>query len=206
MVTANGTYLITNAYQNADLFWALRGGGGGTFGVVTSLTYRTRPSFPINAVFMTAIANTSTPNSALSQAFTEIVRLTPQLTDEGWGGYVVFSNPASNSTSLSVINVVPAASSESANATMSSYLAYVQELAANSTQSGDPAEAIALGMASIVPFASWYEWYVATFSTGVQDGIGVNGDVGSWLFPRDLVEKDPERVAQTLVNIPTIGW
>src|SRR5207302_22341 len=29
------------AVQNPDLFWALKGGGGGTFGVVTRLTLRT---------------------------------------------------------------------------------------------------------------------------------------------------------------------
>lgn len=30
--------MTANAYQNSDLFWALRGGGGGTWGVVTSVT------------------------------------------------------------------------------------------------------------------------------------------------------------------------
>ncbi|KAJ5386293.1 hypothetical protein N7509_008834 [Penicillium cosmopolitanum] len=38
VVTANGTIATANSYQNSDLFWALRGGGGGTFGVVTSAT------------------------------------------------------------------------------------------------------------------------------------------------------------------------
>jgi hypothetical protein len=41
IVTADGKVLIANACQNKDLFWALRGGGGGTFGVVTKITYRT---------------------------------------------------------------------------------------------------------------------------------------------------------------------
>jgi len=43
IVTADGTLQIANACQNADLFWALKGGGGGTFGVVTRLTLRTHP-------------------------------------------------------------------------------------------------------------------------------------------------------------------
>ena len=41
IVTADGVVRIANARNHADLFWALRGGGGGTFGVVTRLTLRT---------------------------------------------------------------------------------------------------------------------------------------------------------------------
>jgi FAD/FMN-containing dehydrogenase len=41
VVTANGEILIANEAQNQDLYWALRGGGGGTFGVVTKMTLRT---------------------------------------------------------------------------------------------------------------------------------------------------------------------
>ena len=42
IVTADGAVRIANACTNADLFWALKGGGGGSFGVVTRLTLRTR--------------------------------------------------------------------------------------------------------------------------------------------------------------------
>jgi FAD/FMN-containing dehydrogenase len=41
VVTANGEILIANAYQNEDLFWALKGGGGGTFGIVSKATLQT---------------------------------------------------------------------------------------------------------------------------------------------------------------------
>jgi FAD/FMN-containing dehydrogenase len=43
VVTADGAVRIANACTNPDLFWALKGGGGGTFGVVTRLTLRTHP-------------------------------------------------------------------------------------------------------------------------------------------------------------------
>jgi FAD/FMN-containing dehydrogenase len=42
IVTADGNVRIANACTNPDLFWALKGGGGGSFGVVTRLTLRTR--------------------------------------------------------------------------------------------------------------------------------------------------------------------
>ena len=47
IVTADGVVRIANACTNPDLFWALKGGGGGTFGVVTRVTLRTHelPAF-----------------------------------------------------------------------------------------------------------------------------------------------------------------
>ncbi len=47
MVTADGEIRTINASEHADLFWALRGGGGGQFGVLTQLKMKTFPSAPI---------------------------------------------------------------------------------------------------------------------------------------------------------------
>lgn len=41
IVTADGKVRIVNAAREPDLFWALKGGGGGTFGVITRLTLKT---------------------------------------------------------------------------------------------------------------------------------------------------------------------
>jgi FAD/FMN-containing dehydrogenase len=41
IVTADGTVRLANACTNPDLFWALKGGGGGSLGVVTRVTLRT---------------------------------------------------------------------------------------------------------------------------------------------------------------------
>ena len=43
IVIASGELLRCNEVDNADLFWACRGGGGGNFGVNTSLTFQTFP-------------------------------------------------------------------------------------------------------------------------------------------------------------------
>jgi FAD/FMN-containing dehydrogenase len=43
LVTADGKRRVCNAHENADLYWASRGGGGGNFGVVTRWTFATHP-------------------------------------------------------------------------------------------------------------------------------------------------------------------
>ena len=48
VVTADGRFLMSSMEENADLFWGLRGGGG-NFGVVTSLEYQTHSVGPVLA-------------------------------------------------------------------------------------------------------------------------------------------------------------
>lgn len=78
-----------NAYQNQDLFWALRGGGGGTFGVVTSVTLRTFDEAPV----VTTSLNISTPTGSPDfwSAVTAFHASLPDLNDAGGSGYYIIS-------------------------------------------------------------------------------------------------------------------
>jgi FAD/FMN-containing dehydrogenase len=53
VVTADGEIRTANACTNPDLFWALKGGGGGSFGVVSKVTLRVRelPEWAGAAIF-----------------------------------------------------------------------------------------------------------------------------------------------------------
>jgi FAD/FMN-containing dehydrogenase len=88
VVTADGEIVVTNGSRHPDLFWALRGGGGGTFGVVSKATFRTHPSpATIGAVFGTISA---IDDRSYRQLVRAVVHLLPELTDEHWGEQIRF--------------------------------------------------------------------------------------------------------------------
>jgi len=51
IVDANGEILHVSENENSDLLWAIRGGGGGNFGIITSYTFIIRPAPSIVGIF-----------------------------------------------------------------------------------------------------------------------------------------------------------
>ncbi|KAB8241573.1 hypothetical protein BDV35DRAFT_400819 [Aspergillus flavus] len=47
---ANGRFITASSTENSDIFWMLRGGGGSTIGVVTSLIVKALPRLPTTTV------------------------------------------------------------------------------------------------------------------------------------------------------------
>lgn len=92
VVTATGKHLIASPSQNSDLFWALSGGGGGTYGVVVSLTVKVHPDL------MTSAANLTFTTVGISQdSFWSVVetfhKSIPSIVDAGgYASFVLTSN------------------------------------------------------------------------------------------------------------------
>lgn len=103
MVTANGSLVYANASRtnitdletgmtyyttNTDIFWAVRGGGGSTYGIVTAFTYKLHNDSKMVRAF--CIANTSDYNAAMTfiRDFDQLASTT--LAPE-WGGYEIIS-------------------------------------------------------------------------------------------------------------------
>ena len=84
IVTADGAVRIANACTNPDLFWGLKGGGGGSLGVVTRLTLKTHglPSF-VGAVLVTIHAFTEAAFRRLIGRFIDFYA--DNLLDPHWG-------------------------------------------------------------------------------------------------------------------------
>ncbi|GAB1209143.1 hypothetical protein APSETT445_007909 [Aspergillus pseudonomiae] len=64
LVTPGGELVTANACQNKDLFWAIRGGGGGTFGVILSVTLKAYPMPSVTLVDLSISAKSGTRPSS----------------------------------------------------------------------------------------------------------------------------------------------
>jgi FAD/FMN-containing dehydrogenase len=73
VVTADGVTRVVNEDREPDLFWALKGGGGGTFGIITRLTLATHPlPQTLGAVSLTLRARSDEAYPGLLERFLEL--------------------------------------------------------------------------------------------------------------------------------------
>jgi FAD/FMN-containing dehydrogenase len=94
IVTPTGKFLTANDCQNSDIFWAIRGGGGGTFGVVTEVTMKAYPSpqSTRHNFFMQALNNTT--KEQFMDLVAEIWAHLPDLKAGGLQGYINLFPPS----------------------------------------------------------------------------------------------------------------
>ncbi|KAJ8082040.1 hypothetical protein PM082_007886 [Marasmius tenuissimus] len=187
VVTANGDHVTANAHSHPDLFWALRGGGPGTYGVVTSITYKTHPIEPLVGGYI--LANFTSLDIAKSVGL-EFVKLQPKLSDVQWGGYSLFSED----TFLFAL-LAPNATMEQANTTVGPFLEHLKITAGeNNTQ---------MTLFEAPSFYAVLEQTSDTAPSGSQ--VGNNVEIASRLYTRNLYETEPEKMVETFLNMPGGG-
>ncbi|HTT42199.1 MAG TPA: FAD-binding protein [Steroidobacteraceae bacterium] len=124
VVTADGRVRTVNACSDPELFWALKGGGGGTFGVVTRLTLRTHalPEF-FGAAWGTVKARDDAAYERLIARFLDFYA--GSLANEHWGEQ--FAVRPDNSLKVSMVS--QGVSGEAARALWEPFFAWVKSSA-----------------------------------------------------------------------------
>ncbi|KAK1760971.1 hypothetical protein QBC47DRAFT_18975 [Echria macrotheca] len=82
VVTADGRLVTASRSKNADLYWALSGGGGGNYGVVVSLTVKTFPDQKVGGASLSFFAAT-TPTEVFFQAIDAFHAALPAMISAG---------------------------------------------------------------------------------------------------------------------------
>ena len=88
VVLADGSMVSCDAGTHADLFWALRGGGGGNFGIVTSMTFNTFATQDVTSFTATFAWADAANVLAAWQAWPQV------LPDSLWSGLVLSASLA----------------------------------------------------------------------------------------------------------------
>ncbi|KAF3053592.1 hypothetical protein E8E11_002078 [Didymella keratinophila] len=101
IVLPSGKTVVANPCQNSDIFFAIRGGGGGTYGIVTEVVLQTHPS-PHTALHTFTLA--SLPHTTAAQ-FWDVMGFLhahmQRLKEGGMQGYYyIVGPPAASSLSL----------------------------------------------------------------------------------------------------------
>jgi len=192
IVTAAGSHLTANECQYPDLFWALRGGGGGTWGVLTSVTYRTHISTPFQASVLLASETALSINNtnATQNIFAEFIRMTPSLIDLGYGGYI---NPS--------------------RAYFQMFLASPNVTLAQATETFKPFFDYATSQAqtanfSIVNYTISFDSLdslITQLYQNASSSVG-NVEISSLLLPDDVIKSDPESLAERLLDVPVASY
>ncbi|KAF7316391.1 FAD-binding domain-containing protein [Mycena indigotica] len=104
LVTPTGQLLVANECQHTDLFWALRGGGGGTFGVVLESTALAAPRLTLQVAFAAFSRNNTNATRGLYEVVAEN---SVSWAQQGFGGYIepyqaLYVTPTLNSTATAV--------------------------------------------------------------------------------------------------------
>lgn len=100
VITANGNLLTCDANNNSDLFWALRGGGGGNFGIVTSFVFQLHP------VAALTLFTLDWPWSAAASMVDAWQNWVSQASDELWSNCLLLSTSDTSSLPLARVNGV----------------------------------------------------------------------------------------------------
>ncbi|KAF2092417.1 FAD-binding domain-containing protein [Rhizodiscina lignyota] len=181
IVTPTGELKIINEHTDPDYFWAIRGGGGSTWGVITSVTYKTHPS-PSHIQVGISQFNTTT-DTARRTVIQQVLKSLVYITDSGYTGYGSITP-----NSLRLIFIQP----NGTNATYDSAFASLQQLA-NVT-------GVAGGIFQLV-FPSWLE-YGNVF---LQDpNIATNVQDASRLLTKDILLNKHDQLADLVLQYPDL--
>lgn len=191
LILADGSIVTASPCENTDLFFALRGGGPGTYGVVVSTIIKAWPM--VNAtVQQLAIGSLAQDSSALLDSVTILYNAFPDLNDAGYAGYgtwsiaspgPLFANfTAGYAHGIYVFN----ATEQYAQAT---FQATLQKL----TPYNNTSLFISI---SYITYPDFWSFYFAT--SGVEPQVGLdNGALGSRLFDSTAVQ-DTKSLRETI--------
>ncbi|OJJ98365.1 hypothetical protein ASPACDRAFT_1871837 [Aspergillus aculeatus ATCC 16872] len=184
VVTTQGEILVANDAQHQDLFWALRGGGPGLYGLVTEYVLRHHPA-PSNVTMGNLLITPKADRNNLSaeaswKAAVSYLQALPELMDAGLAGACMMSTAEAamrfGSLSEATTGVVISQAFWSFNSTPSAMEALVRavltRIGRDSTpNSGSPAVNITFSTSNVANYTSFISAISGSNAAGGQSVV-----------------------------------
>ncbi|KAH6689418.1 FAD binding domain protein, partial [Plectosphaerella plurivora] len=190
MVIPSGDVIIANAYLNEDVFWAIRGGGGGSYGVIVEATIAAYP-MPQASYWMLTMSNKDRNcTSRWYKLMAEMHGFLPAMKEGGFQGYYAVRGPSSASSDddLSFIGLWFVYDKPNGTA---------QALAAPLLKLVEAAGDVASFQSTFVDAPTWIEVY-NSFPKDLGSPGGGGASTTSRLLSADALTNDTERLAHVL--------
>lgn len=183
IVTPDGQLRVANRCTNVDLFWALRGGGGGSFGVILDATHLAEEDRPLTSAMM--FFPLSSGQEGLAQTKKWVGLLAENManwTEAGWGG-------PSNSNLSFLLN--PRVSLDEGRAILAPAVEFVE------AQPG--------GNVIFETYAGYFEYWARNINTTATEPVSTAMFTTSRIVPRRVFDDGTARTAfvDALVGLGT---
>lgn len=184
VVDGTGRLIKASLEENPDLYWALSGGGGGSYGVVYSLTVKAHKPVQVAGVNLNFTTSANISQDLYYQAIEEYFRQVPVFTAAGGAAIALVQPQVFTLTPLILPNHTPD---------------QARELLAPLRKRLDD-----LGILynfSIVHYDSWLPFYENTIEGSEFRQKIHNAQYGGWFMPLDVVQSKPSDIASVFRDI-----
>ncbi|KAF8527024.1 FAD-binding domain-containing protein [Hysterangium stoloniferum] len=182
VVIANGNLITVSEAEHPDLFWAMRGGGAGSWGVIISATIRTYPAF--SAVVHNAVLTLNSSDAAADLARLHASHIF-DWDNEKIGHYFTFIKDSPSVFIWTMTSLWPNASEAAVNASLAPFLDEAVLLATN----------VSIDLSN----------KVVNDQVGISDQAGLNTALGSRLIPAQMYRGDLSVVRDTYKQLFDAG-
>ena len=195
VVLASGETVTANACQNSDLFFAIRGGGGSTYGVVVASVIKAHPTTNVTAQIFGFAPLTPNDTTAFMDALAIVYQAYPDLSDNGFSGYGSWSiyspTPLVGNFSTGFIHTI-AVFGKSKEQAQSIF----QPVAAQLNQYNGSRLYITTSYISFPSYAAYYDKL-----SGIVTPVGQSAALGSRLLDKPALTGNIAKLKATLQTI-----
>lgn len=183
VVDGNGVYRIANRNTNSDLYWALSGGGGGTYGVVLSVTVKAYTDIPITGASLIFTSDNITQDQYYDAIQTYHASL-PAIVDAGIMSVWYFTNASFAISPLTG----PGVSVDQMNAFLKPLTDKLDSYGKTYTK-------------TVTNYPGYEAFFQGSFSA-IDVGIA---QYGGWLMPRSVVQNNNKALTDAYRAINNLG-